>query len=144
MVVFISSIKLFQQFYTRCCCLFFILWDFVHFSCCGILSCGILSCGILSLGILSCGILSCGILTRIRPSHLQTQTATPVLQTVQPAFQSVLSVLRFLLPLQLLILGGCLTCSKLFLPVIIALYLQVFRPVSTFQSLLPHPFWYSK
>ena len=33
----------------------FILWDFVHFSCCGILSCGILSCGILSCGILSAG-----------------------------------------------------------------------------------------
>ena len=43
----------------------FILWDFVHFLCCGILSCGILSCGILSVGILSCGILSCGILSRI-------------------------------------------------------------------------------
>ena len=41
----------------------FILWDFVHFSGCGILSCGILSCGILSVGILSCGILSCGILS---------------------------------------------------------------------------------
>ena len=34
-------------------CQLFILWDFVHFLCCGILSCGILSCGILSYGILS-------------------------------------------------------------------------------------------
>ena len=44
-------------------CQLSILWDFVHFSGCGILSCGILSCGILSVGILSCGILSCGILS---------------------------------------------------------------------------------
>ena len=41
MVVFISSIQLFQKMYTRFCC--FILWDFVHFLCCWILSCGILS-----------------------------------------------------------------------------------------------------
>ena len=39
-------------------CQLFILWDFVHFSGCGILSCGILSVGILSCGILSSGILS--------------------------------------------------------------------------------------
>ena len=44
----------------------FILWDFVHFSGCGILSCGIMSCGILSVGILSCGILSVGILSGYR------------------------------------------------------------------------------
>ena len=44
-------------------CQLSILWDFVHFSSCGILSCGILSVGILSCGILSCGILSCGILS---------------------------------------------------------------------------------
>ena len=47
-------------------CQLSILWDFVHFSGCGILSCGILSCGILSVGILSCGILSCGILSGYR------------------------------------------------------------------------------
>ena len=39
-------------------CQLFILWDFVHFLCCGILSCGILAVGILSCGILSCVILS--------------------------------------------------------------------------------------
>ena len=34
------------------------LWDFVHFSHCGILSRGILSVGIMSCELLSCGIMS--------------------------------------------------------------------------------------
>ena len=49
-------------------CPLFRLWDFVHFS-----GCGILSCGILSVGILSCGILSCGILSGYREKHLPTK-----------------------------------------------------------------------
>ena len=50
-------------------CQLSILWDFVHFSGCGIVSCGIQSCGILSVGILSCGILSCGILSGYQMKH---------------------------------------------------------------------------
>ena len=51
----------FSNFHIVGFCPLFMLWDFVHFLCCGILSCGILSCGILS----------CGILSRIR---LETMT----------------------------------------------------------------------
>ena len=58
-------------------CQLFILWDFVHFLCCGILS-----CGILSVGILSCGILSCGILSGYRFKHqaiiFATQDCVPI------------------------------------------------------------------
>ena len=66
----------FSNFHIVGFCPLFMLWDFVHFLCCGILSCGILSCGILSVGILSGGILSCGILSRIRDelSKLWMQT----------------------------------------------------------------------
>ena len=73
MVMFINSIQLYWHFYARFCWAYFspifVLWDFVHFLCCGILSCGILSCGILSVGILSCGILS-----RIRPTITFTRS----------------------------------------------------------------------
>ena len=54
-------------------CQLSILWDFVHFSGCGILSCGILSCGILSVGLSSCGILSCGILSGYRSRMVRVQ-----------------------------------------------------------------------
>ena len=73
LLTFVCNILLsifFSNFHIVGFCPLFMLWDFVHFLCCGILSCGILSCGILSVGILSCGILSCGILSRIRSFHV--------------------------------------------------------------------------
>ena len=67
-------------------CQLSILWDFVHFSGCGILSCGILSCGILSVGILSCGILSCGILSGY---HISTHDQhTDVILDSKPMFST--------------------------------------------------------
>ena len=52
-VEFVNEANSPKQFLNPSPCQRFIMWDFVHFSGCGILSVGILSCGILSCGILS-------------------------------------------------------------------------------------------